>query len=282
MDTANLQLYSAGMNTSSSQSHFDDLRRRYRETDWVSELQRLWAIFNHWFAAEYSTVNYDRAQIELLKLDPRLSVFVYGIIEATPYFDAPHRITDGFGGAYPRFATDNVLSSFFRDVRKSPRLEPAINYPWRSSNAQKPPHLTTTIVLSREEFRECYLKFNAVSASSEFIPHRATLHQLLGVAGVASTGCCFWRCDPVPIQGVPLAFANAFFAASTTIPTFHEFATATPDQTTLEVDLVETLYQARNAAMHGSLDFLIPGDNAAARGACDFLDALLQDIRDNW
>jgi hypothetical protein len=31
-----------------SRPHFDDLNRRYSETDWVSEFQRLWAIFNHW------------------------------------------------------------------------------------------------------------------------------------------------------------------------------------------------------------------------------------------
>jgi len=37
-------------------AHYLDLARRYREVDWVSEFQRLWAIFNHWLIAHISTV----------------------------------------------------------------------------------------------------------------------------------------------------------------------------------------------------------------------------------
>jgi len=54
------------------------------------------------------------------------------------------------------------------------------------------------------------------------------------------------------------------------------------DPTNLASDVVETLYNVRNVAMHGSLDFLNEQDNAAARTAYDLLDSLIRDIRDRW
>jgi hypothetical protein len=52
--------------------------------------------------------------------------------------------------------------------------------------------------------------------------------------------------------------------------------------TAIEEDIVETLYNLRNVAMHGSLDFLREEDNAAARAGYDLLDSLIRDIRANW
>ena len=53
--------------------HFDDLNRRYAETDWVSEYQRLWAIFNHWFVAHIGN-SQDRHCIEALKAFPETTI----------------------------------------------------------------------------------------------------------------------------------------------------------------------------------------------------------------
>jgi hypothetical protein len=261
--------------------HFDDLRRRYRETDWVSELQRLWAIFNHWFTAEFPGAT-DRDQIEAFKADARLSTFVENVIQGTPYYLSPHRVTDGYGGTYPRFATNNVISRFFRGIVASPMLEPGVNLPWRASSSARPPRLTNTIILSSEAFREVYFHHAALLSTPEYMVVDATLHQTFPAIGVRSTGCCFWRVVPVAVPEAPTAFAQDFISRCSTIPSFFNLASSTAPLTSIEADMVETLYQARNAAMHGSLDFLVPGDNAAARVSCDLLDALIQDIRSNW
>ena len=54
------------------------------------------------------------------------------------------------------------------------------------------------------------------------------------------------------------------------------------DVTTIHHDTIELLYSVKNTAIHGDLDFLIESDNSSARAACEALDSLLQDIRDNW
>lgn len=261
--------------------HFDDLRRRHVETDWVSELQRLWAIFNHWFRSEYSLAT-DRGNIEEIKADPRLSAFVEKVIQETPYYLIPYRVTDGYGGAYPRFATNNVISRFFRGIVMSPALEPEINLPWRPSSAARPPRSTNTITLTSEEFREVYFHHSDLLATSEYMVVDATLHQTFFAIGVRSTGCCFWRIDPVAVPEVPAAFGQDFVRKCSTVSAFFNLLSSTDDLTSIESDMIETLYQARNGAVHGILDFLVPGDNAAARASCDLLDTLIQDIKSNW
>lgn len=103
-----------------NREHFDDLRRRYREADWVSEYQRLWAIFNHWFVA-HTGKKTDRDCLDHLKKAPELSTWVDDVTQASAYH-YPHRIRDGYGGSYPRFAAENVISLFFRSAQISPTL----------------------------------------------------------------------------------------------------------------------------------------------------------------
>ena len=57
---------------------------------------------------------------------------------------------------------------------------------------------------------------------------------------------------------------------------------ASPELTPFAHDIVETLYNLRNVAVHGSLDFLDERDNVAARAGCDLLDSLIRNIRDHW
>jgi hypothetical protein len=51
----------------SSRPGFDDLKRRYREADWTSEFQRLWASFNYWLYAYYQGNTTDQVCTEELK-----------------------------------------------------------------------------------------------------------------------------------------------------------------------------------------------------------------------
>lgn len=71
------------------------------------------------------------------------------------------------------------------------------------------------------------------------------------------------------------------FRAEASLKPLADLADST-SPTTFSEDIVETLYNMRNAAMHGSLDFLKEEDNAAARAGYDLLDSLIRDIRDHW
>ncbi len=263
----------------STRPHFDDLRRRYRQTDWISEFQRLWAIFNHWFHLETSKTK-DRECIEALKQDRRTQAWLDRIIDKTPHQNRPHRFTDGWGGTYPRFATDNEISSFFRAVGQSPVVSPRLNYPWRLGS-EKRVRNTQTVVLS---YDDCHAMYRGHAALlDQFMDTDLSIHQVLPVLGLRAIGCSLGRMLPSPGPGVPIGYPDKFLAAiKSTVPSVAQQLECTVPPTTLPSDLIETLYNVRNCAIHGELDFLDEADNRAARAACDLLDCLLQDIRGRW
>ena len=166
-----------------------DPSARRREADWVSEFQRLWAIFNQWLVS-HAQNQQDRACIEHLKAEPELSQWINDVIQATAY-DRPHRVGDGFGGSYPRFASDNVISSFFRAVVASPVVEPRINYPWRAGTESRVLE-THAITLDRDQFRVAY-RSHARVLEEGIADFDLTIHQTLPALGVHTTGCCFYR-----------------------------------------------------------------------------------------
>jgi hypothetical protein len=262
--------------------YFDDLRRRYREADWVSEYQRLWAIFNHWFFAHTGQQN-DRWCLDSLKVSPELSSWVDNVIQASAY-NYPHRITDGYGGSYPRFAADNVISLFFRAAQISPTLEPRINWPWRAGSEQRV-RQTHALTLTREQFRDAYDAHHRVLASSDGIVFDETLHQVLPALAIGATGCCFYRVmSPASISSDTRALAQLTLQELRTVVTLSDLVglidSSTP--TDLGADILETLYNLRNIAVHGALDFLQERDNAVARAGCDLLDSLIRNVRDCW
>lgn len=267
---------------SPSRPHFDDLKRRYREADWVSEYQRLWAIFNHWLFAR-SGHKTDRECIEALKSDSNPELWVKLVIRNSTY-NYPHRVTDGYGGSYPRFAANNEISRFFRAAQESPVFEPRINWPWRKGTETRVRE-TNAITLTRIQFRAAYDVHANVLASEEGMVHNDTLHQVLPALGVQATGCCFYRA-PIPV-GVA---ASTNSLAKLTLRGFRAESSLSPlvsladaiNPTPLAADIIENLYNLRNVAMHGSLDFLIENDNAAARAGYDLLDSLIRDIRNRW
>ncbi len=262
--------------------HFDDLRRRYREVDWVSEYQRLWAIFNHWFFGHTGKQN-DRGCLDSLKMAPELSVWVDDVIQASAY-NYPERVTDGYGGSYPRFAADNVISLFFRAAENSPRLEPRINWPWRPGSEQRV-RQTHALTLTREQFRDAYDVHHCVLASSAGIVFEETLHQVLPALGVGATGCCFYRVTaPTNISSDTRELAQLTLQELRTVTTLSGLVNLIDSNTPTDLgaDILETLYNLRNIAIHGVLDFLQERDNAAARAGYDLLDSLIRNVRDHW
>lgn len=259
-------------------AHFVDLRRRYRETDWVSEYQRLWAMFNHWLFTHSGRKKTDREAIEVLKVDVNLAAWVGNLVQSSA-IPRPHNVNDGYSDSYPRFAADNEISLFFRAAQRSPVLEPRLNWPWRVG-AEGRVKQTNAIALDVSLFRKAY-EVHAVVLTDGIDLIDKTLHKTLELLGVSSTGCCFYRRAPAnPASALEERTARAIRAEPTLAPLTSLLDSQVP--TELAPDVVETLYNLRNVAMHGSLDFLVPADNAVARAGCDLLDALIKDIADRW
>lgn len=264
-----------------SRPHFEDLRRRYREADWVSEFQRLWAIFNHWLVAHVGKTK-DRDCIEDLKSSSELTRWVNNIVERTAV-KRPHRVTEGFGGSYPRFTSNNEISILFRAVAESPTIEPRINYPWRAGTEPRV-QPTNAIVLSGTQFRSAYEAHAEALGSVTGITYDLTLHQTLPFLGVDASGCCFYKCNQTTDPPENIHFAGDVlnrFRSRDELQSLVNLINSS-SSTDLASDVIETLYNVRNTAMHGSLDFLNEQDNAAARAGYDALDSLIRDIRDRW
>ena len=186
--------------------HFEDLKRRYREADWVSEYQRLWAIFNHWLCTEAGQAK-DRACIETLKRRPQILTWVENVISQSAY-NYPNRVTDGYGGSYPRFAANNEISRFFRAIESSPVVAQRINWPWRPGT-EAHVQQSHAIALTRDQFRDAYDAHGAALGSRAGIAYDETLHQVLPALGVGATGCCFYRIA-VPSTTTPGSCALEF------------------------------------------------------------------------
>lgn len=261
--------------------HFDDLSRRYREKDEVSEFQRLWAIFNHWLIS-YTGKKNDRACIEDIKSAPDLKAWIDKVV-STSASSRPHRIADGYAGSYPRFTSNNVISKLFRLAYKSAVVEPRINLPWRVGSESKV-KVTNAITLTDEQFRSAY-ESHAQVLHEGIADFDLTIHQTLPALGVHSTGCCFFRGDiDISLPVNTSHYANRMLVRFQAKPELQELVNLakSTNPTALSSDVMETLYNVRNVAVHGSLDFLNEHDNAAARAAYDALDSLVRHIRDNW
>jgi hypothetical protein len=260
-----------------SRPHFDDLNRRYSETDWVSEFQRLWAIFNHWLVLHVEKTQ-DRECIESLKTREEISTWITRIIRESQT-KRTQRIADGVIGSILKFRENNSISRMFRDVSASSVIEPRLNYPWRPG-VEKRIRKITSIAISEDMFVKAY-RVHGVFLQDN-MDFDLTLHQTLELVGVFGTGCCFYRNIPPSTGNKSKAreLVNAFRA----IPKLADFVSMIDSVETSSIvnDTIETLYNVRNTAMHGSLDFLDQQDNQAAHSACDVLNSLIQDIRDNW
>ena len=260
-----------------SRSHFDDLNRRYVETDWVSEYQRLWAIFNHWFITHIGNTQ-DRHCIEAQKALPEMTSWTARVIEESRV-KRPQRTSDGLDGSHPRFAANNVISALFRDAINSPVIQPRINYPWQSG-AEPRVRIINALAIGEDMFIKAYRAHGVML--QENMTFNLTFHQTLELVGVYATGCCFYRHTPSTLESNYCA--KQMVDKFRLIPELNLLVALadSTDVTNLTQDTIEMLYNVRNTAMHGSLDFLVKKDNLAAKSACEALDSLIQDIRDNW
>ena len=190
---------------------------------------------------------------------------------------------DGYVGGYPRFAADNEISLFFRAAPESVVVEPRINRPWRPGSEPRV-RITNAITLSQEQFLKAY-RAHAQVLEEGIGQFDLTIDQTLPALGIHATGCCFYNGEiDATLPAGSLHWANRMVEVFETKPELGELVNLvrSENKTTLENDVMETLYNVRNVAMHGSLDFLNEKDNAIARAAFDLLDSLIRDVREHW
>lgn len=258
-------------------SHFEELKRRYSETDWVSEYQRLWAIFNRWLVAHIGN-SQDRHCIESLKALPETKRWVERVIEESR-IKRPQRVTDGLDGSHPRFTADNVISRLIRDAQNSAAIESRINYPWRAGSEPRVKE-TNAIAIDEDTFIKAYRAHGVLLEENMIFD--LTLQQTLELTGVYSTGCCLYRDTPSTQE--PEYYAKQLIDKFRDISELDQLVSMAESSsvTSISDDTIETLYNIRNTSMHGNLDCLDPTDNMAAKSAYEALDSLIQDVIDNW
>jgi hypothetical protein len=242
-------------------------------------------MFNHWMLGEFGPAN-DRRCIEELKVDRRFDAWITQITVESAY-NKPHRVTDGLQGSFLRYNADNVISKFVAGVENSKTIEPRINRFWRPGTESRV-RKTSTISLDYDQFERAYRIHARVLEEPPHMPtFNLTLHQTLPILGVHSTGSCFYK-GPVDstFGTVHLPAAHRMvelFRTSTKLTNLVEMIDA-QNTASFAADILETMYNTRNVAMHGELDFLEPTDNYAARTAFDLLDNLVKSIctGGNW
>ena len=262
--------------------HFIDLERRYQETNSVSEYQRLWSIFNVWLVAHIDNAQ-DRQCIESFKLLPETQNWISRVINSA--ITTPHRVTDGLQGSRPRFKSNNVISKLFRECSNSNVIEPRINYPWRTGTELRV-RQSNAITLSESEFvlaHRCHGNILYQNMAYEGV----TFHQALEILGVFGTGCCFYRDSPNTDPTFPNNsehYSSIMVEIMRTKPEISQLVELIDSSTITSItnDTIELMYNVRNTAVHGTLDYLDNNDNSAARAASDCLSSLLKDIIQNW
>lgn len=263
--------------------HFIDLERRFQETNSVSEYQRLWSIFNVWLVAHIGDTQ-DRHCIESFKLLPETQNWITNVISNSA-IAIPHRITDGLQGSRPRFKSNNVISTLFRECSNSNVIEPRINYPWRAGTEPRV-RQSNAIAISESEFvlaYRCHGNMLYENMSYEGI----SFHQSLEVLGIFGTGCCFYKGTPNTDPAFPnnsSHYSGLMVDIMRTKPELSELVNLIDSTTITSIlnDTTELMYNVRNTAVHGTLDYLDKNDNSAARAASDCLSSLLKDIIQNW
>ncbi len=263
--------------------HFIDLERRYQETNSVSEYQRLWSLFNSWLVDHIGTTQ-DRQCVEAFKVLPETKNWISTEINNSA-ITTPQRVTDGLQGSRPRFRANSVISTLFRECSKSNIIEPRINYPWRpGTNARV--RQSNAITLCEADFVLAYRCHGKMLYDNISYPG-ITFHQSLEVLGVYGTGSCFYRDIPNSDTTFPnnsIHYSGLMVDIMRAKPELSQLVELIDSTTitSIENDTIELLYNVRNTAVHGTLDYLNVDDNSAARAASDCLCSLLKDIIQNW
>lgn len=255
--------------------HRNELKRRYREIDFVAELQKYWAYFDKWLKEE-SNKKLDRDAIEELKKMPE----ILGIIKNLLSEDLEQtNINDSLVFDYQKYLSNNVVSDFMKYSWLCPTIRNSLNL--FNSNPVTRVGSTGTIYLTHPQYRKMYSIVREQEASEDGIVHNSLIDELYNYADITHVGTCFFR-ESVLKTGT----RSQFFERC-----WEEIENAIDQDLSIIKDLrgsnynpgicsdvIETLYLVRCKAVHGDLDFVDKNHNDVCRSAVFLLQRIIEDI----
>lgn len=168
-------------------AHHDvELRKRYREIDFVAEFQKYWAYFNKWFKEETQQTT-DRDAVEALKANSKIKIIIQNLLnegqEQLRFFDFDsHDLT--------AYLTENLVSSFVKYSWLCSVIKNSLNL--FNPNIVNHVRGTGTIYLTLQEYRKIYSIGRKIEALPVFMDQESfRMSELFRYVGITYVGSCF-------------------------------------------------------------------------------------------
>ena len=255
-------------------THDNDLRRRYREIDFVSEFQKYWAYFNKWFKTETKKPD-DRKSIEALKKNKRVRKIIADLLTESqkhiPLFNSPAR-------DLVAYLAENKISIFVRECWLCSIIR-------KQLNLFNPEYVnmvrgTTTVHITIQEFRHLYSLCRKMEARLEFMSEpEVFMSRLFEIGQIRHVGSCFYG-EPQVASAMQSRLYDAIWNSienDALLATLSDLKIST-HKPGICSDVLEMLYLVRNNTVHGTLDFVDKTHNAASRSGAFLLQAIIEKL----
>jgi len=255
-------------------THDNDLRRRYREIDFVSEFQKYWAYFNKWFKTE-TKKSRDRESIEALKKDKRMRKIIADLLtegqKHVPLFNSPAR-------DLVAYLAENKISIFVRDCWLCSIIRTQLNlFNPKSVNRV---HGTATVHITIQEYRHVYCLCREMEARREFMSEpEVSMSRLFEAGQIRHVGSCFYG-EPQVASVMQSRLYDAIWNSienDALLATLSGLKKST-HKSGICSDVLEMLYLVRNNAVHGTLDFIDKTHNVVSRSGVFLLQAIIEKL----
>jgi hypothetical protein len=260
-----------------------DVERRYRPTDWVSEYQRLWAIFNYWLTNATKKGIPENQKIKIFKdqISDELDKWTSNL---TRYARPTEVKQYSFLEIYSRFESRSLISDFFMAIEDLPASLKADTH---FESVRKTKKYIVPLQLSSDALQVTHKIYSNLLSSEFGILYNVTFHDALNALKIEMTGPFLYRTAPtLKIQKEHAEFAaklvDEFRKNEALQPLIDLIEANDKDVKSLSSEIIDRLYCLRCMAVHGDLDFLEETHNHVARTAFDLLESLIRAFIRGW
>ena len=244
--------------------HNSDLERRYREIDFVSELQKYWAYFDKWLKEETHETE-DRAAVDKLKNISKVQDIIQNLLDEGR---GQIRDNDLLSRDYQTYLSDNDATNFVKYSWVCPVIRDSLNL--FNPNIIDRVRGTGTIHLTHEEYLKMYHLVRAQEGSQEGIGYHSLIDDLYSYAGITRVGSCFFRDSVTRTANTNLYYESCWQKIvdnkDPDLGIIRDLR-ASPYNPGIYSDIIEMLYQVRCKAVHGDLDFVNKSHNDVSKSA---------------
>jgi len=242
-------------------THHDKLARKYREVDWVSEYQRIWAYFDEWLRGEYPLLDTQRKRIEAFKKGSPYEPWLRGRIQKDT---ADGLIENSWAAVAAFIGRDGLVPQFARNWF---RVYPGLVIPRKRGS-----YRLSLVTLELNAVEKLYWAVEDWLASEEGVAESISFFQLLSQWGIGVAGDCFYKVNGQPSKDMPGRLADVIQSEASLQP-LNQIVNGSASYV---ADVAEMLYTLRNDAVHGDLDFLNPNQNDLARAGFELMVDLIK------